>query len=121
MPETRQVAVSRPALECNLACRALTVLGACGTKEQAAPAAPTLRDVQTDKGPVKVPAKAAKAAKVVCADFYGAFAVADPLWKQFPAVKAGRVFPVVNGTASLGTTLELIDVFDTKVLAKLVG
>src|SRR4051794_11888200 len=118
MPETRQVAVSRPALECNLACRALTVLGACGTKEQAAPAAPTLRDVQTDKGPVKV---SAKAAKVACAGFYGAFAVADPLWKQFPAVKAGRVFPVVNGAASLGTAPELIDVFDTKVLAKLAG
>jgi iron complex transport system substrate-binding protein len=53
---------------------ALTVLGACGTKEQVDAPAPTLRDVQTDKGTVKVPAKAAK---VACADFYGAFAVAD--------------------------------------------
>jgi hypothetical protein len=33
----------------------------------------------------------------------------------------GRVFPVLNGAASLGTALELVDVFDAKVLAKLAG
>jgi hypothetical protein len=43
------------------------------------------------------------------------------LWKQLPAVQAGRVFPVLNGAASLGTALELLEVFDTKVLAKLAG
>nr|CEL19994.1 ABC-type Fe3+-siderophore transport system, permease component [Kibdelosporangium sp. MJ126-NF4]CTQ97218.1 ABC-type Fe3+-siderophore transport system, permease component [Kibdelosporangium sp. MJ126-NF4] len=44
----------------------------------------------------------------------------NALWKQLPAVKAGKVFPVLNGTASLGTGLELVTVFD-KVLTKLAG
>lgn len=52
------------------------LLAACGggstAEETAAPAAE--REVQTDKGPVKVPAAPAK---VVCADYYGAFAVVD--------------------------------------------
>ncbi|MBE1470315.1 ABC transporter substrate-binding protein [Kibdelosporangium phytohabitans] len=44
----------------------------------------------------------------------------NALWKQLPAVKAGRVFPVLSGAASLGTGLELVTVFD-KVLTKLAG
>ncbi|GAB7051348.1 ABC transporter substrate-binding protein [Catenuloplanes indicus] len=52
------------------------LLAACGSgsspEEPAASAAE--REVQTDKGPVTVPAAPAK---VVCADYYGAFAVVD--------------------------------------------
>ncbi|MDP9795005.1 iron complex transport system substrate-binding protein [Catenuloplanes nepalensis] len=52
------------------------LLAACGSssEEPAATPSATEREVQTDKGPVKVPASPAK---VVCADYYGAFAVVD--------------------------------------------
>lgn len=37
----------------------------------------------------------------------------NALWAQLPAAKAGRVWPVLSGAASLGTALELIERFDT--------
>ncbi|WP_051797246.1 ABC transporter substrate-binding protein [Catenuloplanes japonicus] len=52
-------------------------LAACGSGDaEPAPSegAAAEREVQTDKGPVKVPAAPAK---VVCADYFGAFAVVD--------------------------------------------
>ncbi|WP_433158056.1 ABC transporter substrate-binding protein [Kribbella sp. CA-247076] len=53
---------------------AATFLSGCGDDAPASPAAPTERTVETDKGPVVVPAAAQR---VACADFYGAFAVVD--------------------------------------------
>ncbi|MDG4795654.1 ABC transporter substrate-binding protein [Micromonospora sp. WMMD1082] len=35
------------------------------------------------------------------------------LWKQLPAVRAGRVYPILSGAASLGTGLELTERIDT--------
>jgi len=37
----------------------------------------------------------------------------NALWAQLPAAKAGRVWPVLSGAASLGTALELVERFDT--------
>ena len=42
------------------------------------------------------------------------------LWKNLPAVKAGRVYPIVSGASSLGTAIQLADRMDT-VLTELAG
>ncbi|GAA0626436.1 ABC transporter substrate-binding protein [Kribbella sandramycini] len=36
----------------------------------------------------------------------------SPLWPTLPAVRAGRVYPVVSGASSLGNALELVDRLD---------
>ncbi|WP_405060036.1 ABC transporter substrate-binding protein [Kribbella sp. NBC_01505] len=79
----------------------------CSTEDAPAPAA--RRTVQTDKGPVEVPAAAQR---VVCADFYGAFAVVDLGMIPIAASGSGyadtgaRYAPKLKGVTLIGDFTE---------------